>query len=176
MSAKLIGANVPANDFSKIRKFYQTLLGLEPARSFTEEMRSYHIPLSNDGHFLFISERQAEDEQICAVFAVENLQKTKSDLVAAGGQVFVDNIDMPISPKMMATYEAKNVTRALITPNAGKMALMRDPEQNVIAIIQLEPHMAPYYNAANLRSFLSPSVLITHDQTVREGAVLDSQT
>jgi predicted enzyme related to lactoylglutathione lyase len=174
MSAKLIAANVPASDTAKVGKFYRALLGLEPARSFTEQTKSYHIPLSNDGHFLWISERTAEDEQICSVFAVDDLQQTKSELVAAGGRVFVDNIDAPISPRLMKAYRANNTSKAAVTPTAGKMALVRDPENNVIAVIQLEPHLAPYYHATDVKSFLSPAVLAAHRQVLKEGALLDS--
>jgi predicted enzyme related to lactoylglutathione lyase len=172
MKSKLIAINVPASDHTKVSRFYQTLMGMEPARSYTTEVKSLHAPLSNDGHFLFISDRNAEDEQIACLFAVDDLNAAKKELEAAGGKVFVDNIKTPIAPSMRQTYDAANTSGHPTSEHLGVAALVRDPENNVIAIIKLEPHAAGFFNAENLTSYLSHAVKAAHRLVLHEGAKL----
>ena len=179
MKAKLIAANVPASDHKKMSAFYEALFGIDLARSLTEEVKSSHAPIGNDGQQVWISDRTAEDEQIACVFAVENLEAAKDELTRAGGKVFVDNIETPISPKLYEFYrknaEVANAGRAdvEVTPTLGTAALIRDPENNVFAIMQLEAHVAAYFDADRLGVPLNPHILSVHNMVRDAGKALD---
>src|SRR5262245_4915341 len=88
MAARLVACNIPTTDHTASNAFYQALLGIEPARSLTSQLTSYHVPVSNDGQYLWLTDRTVPEEQPTAVFVVDNLDQAITDLTAAGGQQF----------------------------------------------------------------------------------------
>jgi predicted enzyme related to lactoylglutathione lyase len=175
MKAKLIACNVPTSNAEPARKFYSALFGVESARSFSDQVESYHIPISNHGEWLWISHRTAADEQITCVFAVENLERAMADLSNAGGKAFVQPFDAPISPKLIKTYAEALAPDVQVTPTMGRFALMRDPDNNVIGLMQPEEHahqffgLGKYAAPVNVIAPLADRVLETHQRVLEIG-------
>jgi predicted enzyme related to lactoylglutathione lyase len=176
MKGKLVAFNVPTKNHQESWTFYSALLGMQFARSFSEEVKSYHIPLSNEGHWMWISDRTAEDEQITCVFAVDDINEAVSGLTRAGGRAFVEPFDAPISPKMMDHYAENRYTdRSKITPTMGKFALVRDPDDNVICLMQPEEHAFSIFKLGKYETPLRTEVLETHERVLKAGQQLETE-
>jgi predicted enzyme related to lactoylglutathione lyase len=177
MAAKLIACNVPTSNSPASQAFYKALLGQDFARSYSERVNSHHVPLSNDGLWLWITDRQAADERITCVFAVDNLDHAMASLRNNGGFVFFGPIDTPISPKLMQTYAGTRggIPPAHVTPTMGRYALVRDPDGNVIGLMQLEPHAESFFKAGAFAEPLSPQVHAAHQRTMQAGKVLEGE-
>src|SRR4051794_35305546 len=103
--AKLIQCNVPATNLTKTQDFYKVLFSdLNFARSLTDEIETYHQPISADGIQLTISPRQSEVEQITCYFAVDDLDKVLSTLQQVGGVVVREPFSLPVAPEVQAHY------------------------------------------------------------------------
>src|SRR2546423_2011520 len=106
--AKLIQCNVPSTNIRKSRAFYQVLFSDHDfARSLTDDIESYHQPVSADGIQLTIPPRQAENEQPMCYFAVDNLDATLSSLERNGGTVLREPFTLDVSPDAFPAYEAQ---------------------------------------------------------------------
>ena len=175
MNGKLIAANVPSENHEAAQKFYSALLGVDFARSLTDEIRGYHVPISNDGHWLWISDKTAEDEVITCVFAVDNLDESMAVLREAGGIPFIEPFDMPISPQMMEFYEGtrRAAGTSTVTPTLGRSALMRDPDGNVIALCEIEEHAHEFFKIGEHRQPVSQSAVNLHNRVRRAGSKLE---
>jgi predicted enzyme related to lactoylglutathione lyase len=169
LRAKLIACNVPSSNPAATQSFYSALLGVDFARSLTEQTTSFHIPLTEDGQFLWLSDRTAKEEQITCVFAVDDLDHAMNELSRAGGSRFIGPFDTPIAPKLMSFYERQVPSGVKVTPTLGRCALMRDPDGNTIALMQLEQHAQVFYKAGEYDRGLSEYTMRVHEK-VREAA------
>lgn len=172
LKAKLIACNVPSSNHAAAQGFYSALLGIEFARSLTEATTSHHIPLTEEGQFLWLSDRTAKEEQITCVFAVDNLDQVMNELSKVGGSRFIGPFDTPISPKLMSFYEAQVPAGVKVTPTLGKCALMKDPDGNVIALMQLEQHAHIFYRTGQHDRGLSEFTLNVHRKVREAGTAL----
>jgi predicted enzyme related to lactoylglutathione lyase len=173
MKAKLMALNVPASDPQASRSFYAALLGTEFARSYTEDITSYHCPLADD-LLLWISHRLSNDEKIAAVFAVDNLDAAVAELRGAGGQQFGGPFESPISPKLLSTYrENRAHTGAPVTNTMGKYSLVKDPDNNIVAIMQVEEHAHEFFKLGKYAAPMSAKKIIAHQQVIQVGKQLE---
>jgi predicted enzyme related to lactoylglutathione lyase len=173
MKAKLVACNVPTKNHRTSVNFYQTLFGLEFARSFSTEVESHHIPLTNEGQWFWISNRTATDEQISCVFAVDNLDAALAELTKAGGKIFVQPFTAPIAEQAIDFYAANRGTvRGNVTGNMGRLALLRDPDGNVIALLQPETHAQSIFKVGPFAIPLSAELLESHERTREAGKAL----
>src|SRR6266849_6388644 len=98
LHAKLVTCTVPTKNSAAAQKFYNTLFGGQDfARSLNDKFESYFRPISQDGLTLSIATRSNDREPITCFFAVDNLDATVSQLVAAGGKVVVNSSALPVS-------------------------------------------------------------------------------
>jgi len=171
LNAKLIAINVPARNSASAESFYQALLGTDFARSWTAAQHHMHTPISEEGLWMWIGQRMAQDEGISAWFAVDNLDQTVAALERSGGQRVGNVVDAPIAPTLQQTY---NQQRPGLNPNnsMGKFQLMQDPDGNHLWIGQLEPHAQEYFGAGAHDRGLSQQTVAAHQRVKQQGASL----
>ena len=105
MTFKLISINVPSKNGEAARKFYSALTGVEAARSLSESVEAYNIPLTSDGTWLWLPPPQHEkDNGPVAYFAVDNLSKATKLAQSNGAEVLGKPIDMPIASDFRDDY------------------------------------------------------------------------
>jgi len=141
--AKLIQCNVPSQNIRKSRAFYGLLFDHQDfARSLTDEIESYHLPISTDGIQLTISPKQAVNEQITCYFAVDNLDATLTALEQNGGTVVREPFTLDISADAFPGYREQvkqnhNVRADQFKSDVGRCAIVKDPDGNLIGLTQL---------------------------------------
>ena len=145
LNAKLVICNVPTKNSGAARKFYNTLFGGQDfARSLNDKIKSFYRPINQDGLTLGIAARQNDREPITCFFAVDNLDATVRQLVAAGGKVVLNSTDLPISgpPQAKKTFDDALTKRGAQPSNsAGRFVTMLDPDENYIGLMQLDNTM-----------------------------------
>jgi predicted enzyme related to lactoylglutathione lyase len=171
LNAKLIAVNVPARNSAAAESFYQALMGTDFARSWTSATHSIHTPLTEDGLWMWLSQRMAPDEGITAWFAVDNLDQTIAALERAGGHRVGGTVDAPIAPALQQTY---NQQRPNLNPTntMGKFQLMQDPDGNHLWVGQLEGHAEEYFGVGTHDRGLSQQKVAAHQRVKQLGAQL----
>src|SRR5437763_13798008 len=145
LNAKLITCNVPTKNSAAAQKFYNTLFGGQDfARSLHDKIESHFRPIHQDGLTLSIATRHDDREPITCFFAVDNLNESVRQLVAAGGKVVVNPTPMPASAPPQANKAAQDVQASA---NLGQFVTMLDPDGNYLGLIQLDPSMQSHFNA-----------------------------
>jgi predicted enzyme related to lactoylglutathione lyase len=173
LKAKLIAVNIPTRNQDASNAFYAKLLGIDLARSFTEATRSYHAPLTQSGEWLWVSARNANDEATLAVFAVDNLDQTVRDLVAAGGQSVLGPISPPISPKLYPEYsKGRSAKGGHPSQTLGRFQMVKDPDGNVIMLAELDKDAQASFKAGPHDPGLSQEQVDQHQKTKQAGSAL----
>lgn len=140
--SKLIQCNVPSTNIRKSRDFYSVVFGDIPfARTLTEELEGFHLPISVDGVQLTITPRQSEEEQITCYFAVDNLEQTLSALERTGGTVVCEPFALHVAPSVLPEYATSvkqyHPITGEIAGDIGRSAIVRDPDGNLIGLTEL---------------------------------------
>ena len=157
LQAKLVSCNVPTKNTAAARKFYDTLFGGQDfARSLWDKHESYFRPISQDGVHITIGARQNDREPITCFFAVDNLEETVRQLVAAGGKVVVNSTPMPISgsPQAVKVFH-EGAAAGQTATTMGHFATMLDPDGNYLGLMQVDNSMQPHFNARPAQRTLS---------------------
>jgi predicted enzyme related to lactoylglutathione lyase len=184
MKAKLVSINVPTNNHEKSSAFYSKLLGTDFVESLGARARSSHAPLSNEGHWMWISDRMDDEEKITAVFAVDNIQASINELTDAGGELIM-LIPTPIAPEIRDRYQRDIADRSAsdrVGPppgttgggtsggtsggthegppkGLGPYALVRDPDGNVIGLFSPEDHAQRFFKVGRYETPLNEETL-----------------
>src|SRR2546423_2696348 len=135
LAAKLIHISVPGYQKQKQHDFWGKLFGIDVARSLTDDVESYHFPISEDGLFLTLGPPQNRgDNQITCFFAVENLKYTLTDLQTLGGKVVTPPFEIPVAQRATGFYNSrlKTVGSKTSAPNGefASIAYIEDPDGN----------------------------------------------
>lgn len=143
MQARLAMINFPVPSTQAARSFYEKLLGIELARSLTEQRPgSLHAPVAN-GVQMLVNQRLKANEGPTPYFAVADLNGTIGALTGAGGQVVIGPTPLPLHSKVksgggLIDISCNSATTAL-PQNMGVFSLIRSPDGNLIGVIQLDP-------------------------------------
>src|SRR5271169_1397882 len=116
LNAKLVMCHIPTNNSATAQRFYNTLFGGDDFARSLATIESYYRPISQDGVTLTMAGRQDQREPITCYFAVDNLDDTVRQLVAAGGKVVVNSTLMPVS----GPPAAKKVFDDAVTARGGR--------------------------------------------------------
>lgn len=142
LQASLVFVNIPSDKPEASSSFYQTLLGIDLARSLSHE-ESYHAPISDDGIDLNVNVRHAPQEGPTAFFAVPSLERALRAAQEAGGQVVWGPEDVRMPEQDFERYRAglKEVegTEAE-SPSMGQAAILTDPGGSHVGVIELAKH------------------------------------
>jgi predicted enzyme related to lactoylglutathione lyase len=158
LRAKLIMCSMPSGDLAKARNFYSALLGSDNwARALSDQVEAYHQPISSDGIDLNVTQRQGNNDSQTCFYAVDDLNQATQALTAAGGSVVRGPFDLPISQKAMQDYSAEVQTTdpgTPITGSAGQCTLIRDPDGNLLGLMQLAEHTKHHFKAGKFKKGL----------------------
>jgi predicted enzyme related to lactoylglutathione lyase len=150
-----------------VPKFYNTLFGGQDfARSLNDKVESYFRPINQDGLTLSIATRYDDREPITCFFAVDNLNETVRQLVAAGGKVVVNPTEMPASGPPQAIKAAQEVQLSNIL---GHFVMMLDPDGNYLGLMQLDDSMQPHFNARPAQRTLSKAQVDKQERWKQHG-------
>jgi len=159
LNAKLVICSVPTKNSAVARKFYDTLFGGQDfARSLNDKKECYFRPINQDGLTLSIAERSDDREPITCFFAVDNLDETVRQLVAAGGKVVVNSTAMPVSgpPQAIKSFnDARTAEHLQPSHTLGHFVTMLDPDGNYLGLMHLDDSMQPHFNARPAQRTLS---------------------
>src|SRR5262245_6787233 len=78
--------NVPSDDPSLSRSFFEKLLGIEMAPALSDE-EAYHAPVSADGIDLNVTKRHVPQEGMIPFFGTRDLPGTLASVADWGGEV-----------------------------------------------------------------------------------------
>jgi predicted enzyme related to lactoylglutathione lyase len=119
-SSKLV-ATIPAVDIKRAEEFYTRVLGLSVALRPQEGVL---ILEAGAGTQIMIYEREAtKAEHTAATFEVKDLERVVDDLAAKGVQFEQYDFD-----------DFKTDQRGIAEMEGGKMAWLKDPEGNILAL------------------------------------------
>ena len=119
-SSKLL-ATIPAVDIKRAEEFYTRVLGLSVA---VRPQEGVLILEAGAGSQIMIYEREAtKAEHTAATFEVKDLERVVVDLTAKGVQFEQYDFD-----------DFKTDERGIAEMEGGKMAWLKDPEGNILAL------------------------------------------
>jgi len=172
MEARLIACNIPTTDHTKSNAFYQALTGIEPARSLSDQMKAYHLPISNDEQYLWLSDRTVPQEQPACVFAVDNLDQAITTLVNAGGQQMGGVITATVDPADVDYFRTATKGRdpnAQPQPQMGRLGYVKDPDGNVLMLFEVSAGAGVWFGTGHHKKGLDQQVLQSHNKAIQRG-------
>jgi predicted enzyme related to lactoylglutathione lyase len=176
LHAKLVICSVPTKNSATARKFYDTLFGGQDfARSLNDKMESFYRPIHQDGLTLSIDTRHDDREPITCYFAVDNLEETVRQLVAAGGKVIVNSTAIPISgPPQAKKIHDDALARQNVKPSssAGHFVTMLDPDGNYLGLMQMDSSMQSHFDIQPAHWVLSQAQVDDLDNWKKRGEPL----
>ena len=169
LKAKLCMFNVPADggDVEKTRDFYAALLGIEFIPAWTDQVESYHAPVSADGIKFSVQTPGTGQKSAACIFAVDDLEVAKKELKRLGGRVVVEKFSLPIAKSALSHYRetARKVgITEKVTKNVGNCAILKDPSGNSLVLVELENHAKYSFKTGAYNTGLTERQIAEHKQ------------
>ena len=179
LKAKLIHISIPGFQQQKQEEFWSKLFGLDFARSLTDDVRSYHFPISEDGLFLTVGPPQdRRDNQITCFFAVDDLKNTLTDLQKSGGNVVTPPFEIPVAQRATGFYNSRlNAVGSKASAPDGvfaSVAYVEDPAGNLLALIEADESAHVFFGLGEYQRPLTAEQVAGHKATVAAGKIFDS--
>lgn len=130
LNSKLVICNIPTTNSEAARKFYGTLLGSDAFAPAPNDADSYFQPISPDGIDLTITRRYDDNESWTCYFAVDSLDRAIEELSGLGGKI---------------VHEPATVAGAKGEREVGRFAVMLDPDQNHVGLMEVQDEEAQSY-------------------------------
>lgn len=166
LNAKLCMVNVPADDAGKTKDFYSALLGIEFIPAWSDEVESYHAPVSTDGIKFSVQAPGPDQKGSACIFAVDDLEEAKKELKRLGGRVVVEKFSLPIAKSAMNHYRQAvlkvGVHPDQITENVGTCAVVKDPSGNSLVLVELDKHAQYSFKAGPYSTGLTARQMEEH--------------
>jgi len=179
MNAKLICISAPAQDVERSRGFYAALTGMDLAYSFSDDITSYHIPITPDGIYLVVGPPQVpRDNAMCCFFAVDDLAAATAELTKAGGKVMGQPVKASVSPRAQNFYSQKLKDQGVMEPFDGsfiEFQYLEDPGGNLLGLMRVDPASRLYFGLDNGASGYTTGQALTakqiagHQETIQAG-------
>jgi len=167
LKSKLLFVNVPSNNPESVVDFYNRLLGVDLARSLTEEVTAYHAPIDEDGIDLNVTERRYDDEKITCYFGVEDLDAAVGEVEQGGGKVVAGPYDVQVDDAVFEDYkkqqqeELHGREREDVEKSLGRSAVVVDPDGVPFGLMELTGHAQRHFNAGRYqRELRAPQVRV----------------
>jgi len=176
MKAKLIHVEVrtPAGSQDATVGFYSRLFEEELARSFTDEVESYHLPISKDGSWLSVNVLGgAIDDELPIVchFAVDDLDAAIAQLTDAGGTTLTEVVTAEVAEP---ARDFVGQRLAVSDGHSGEpvsefvtTAYVKDPAGNTIAVSEVSAPFRPWFGLHEPP--VTDEQLAAHRKTVQAG-------
>jgi catechol 2,3-dioxygenase-like lactoylglutathione lyase family enzyme len=114
---------IPVADVKRARAFYERTLGFAPKDE--NEGGVFYECGKGTRVFLYKSTFAGTNKASCAFFTIDNLETEMADLRTRG--VVFENYDLP---------GMKTVNGVVVSPGGTKNAWFKDPDGNIMALIQ----------------------------------------
>ena len=174
--AQVAFINVPAKDLEKSRRFYEILFDSVFARSLTEKPKGFHMPVSCPRTYWHVTERTHERETTVVYVAIRNLKHTLKRLVAAGGEVVSEPRNLRISGRMFEVFKERVESKleqvdpgVPVTEEMGHFALLKDPEGNVVGVMELAKYLYYHFGYGRHRKPATQEQLEDHLEAIGTG-------
>ncbi len=178
MTAKLIFYNVPSSNVQNSLKFYSALLGIDASdfvRAPSDQTESYNYLISPDGIELHISSRHHPNEGVTPYYAVDDLNAALNELERLGAKVDVKPSPVQVAAAAMPAYQAEAAKLGQkVTAHLGQFAIVRDPDNNMLGLMQLEDAANRYFKSGPYRNNLSAEQLAALQGAKRLGQQIKS--
>lgn len=154
MSTKLINCAVPTRDIDASKDFYEALLGVEFGRSMSEYFAYY--AWASAGVKITVHTPDWKSAGVVLTFAVDDLSSATQKLSEAGGEIYQENIDVPIPKAIQQNAYAKHFEElglckaADVTNSLGRMSLLRDPAKNMVILLQVHEYAKVLFERGDL--------------------------
>jgi predicted enzyme related to lactoylglutathione lyase len=165
LKSKLLFVNVPSTKPDSVVGFYNDVLGVDLARSLTEDVTSYHAPIDEDGIDINVTDRQYEGEQITCYFGVDDLDAALGDVKQSGGKVVAGPFDVQVDDKIFEEYKKQQLEdlrgpdREEVEQSLGRSAVVVDPGGVPFGLMELKGHAQRHYNAGrHQRELRAPQI------------------
>jgi predicted enzyme related to lactoylglutathione lyase len=147
--ARPIIISMDVNDPEQAAKFYTEVLGVEFARSLSNDSLSYHAPISSDGILLQLLKGPKKDShEVVISFAVKNLDQALSEAIADGGTKLSAPVDLKIPEKILQHYKhtyAREFAGQEAGSSLGLSCQIKTATGETIGLVQLDPHAEVFY-------------------------------
>lgn len=155
-NAKLITVSYSSNS-QQARDFYSALLGVELARSLTDRLESYHSLVSAGVQLTLQPPQQGAQHSVICHFAVDDLNASVKQLTQKGGTQVAGPFDLPHAAKTFSDFKNSYAQLAgagapPVTPSIGTSVIMRDPDGNLVGLVQLAPHARVLFERGDLNT------------------------
>jgi predicted enzyme related to lactoylglutathione lyase len=167
LKSKLLFVNVPSNNPDSVVGFYNNLLGVDLARSLTEEVTAYHAPIDEDGIDINVTERRYDDEKITCYFGVEDLDDAVGQVEQGGGKVVAGPFEVQVEDKVFEEYkkqqlkELRGQEREEVERNLGRSVVVIDPDGVPFGLMELTGHAQRHFNFGRYqRELRAPQIRI----------------
>jgi predicted enzyme related to lactoylglutathione lyase len=176
VKAKLVHLEVPTDEGVKdsVLEFYASLFGTPLARSFTDVVESYHLPIGRDGTWLSVHVRSGEAtaEQTVCHFAVDDLAAAVAELTAAGGTLVDSDVESKVADSASDHYKASLEVRdpdgaAKYDGSFFKLAYVRDPGGNLVGLMEVADSASVWFD---LDALPTEAQMEGHRRTLTAGA------
>ncbi len=153
MKARLIACTVPGAAGSK--DFYEALLGVKLGTAVARDPWPY--AWASAGVKLTVGGEGWAGYGPMLSFAVDALDEATQTLMAAGGEVLQEGLQMTVPPDLFEAYAARYEevglgVAASVTDRLGTLTVIRDPGGSLIGLVQLEPYAEVFFEAGQLSS------------------------
>jgi predicted enzyme related to lactoylglutathione lyase len=143
MKAKPVIYSVPSNDIKRSQTFYSKLLGVEVARSFTDQYESYNTPISDGGLDLTVNQRHTQHDTPMMYFAVDNLRDALAQAEKLGATTVWGPQEIAIDAKYLEQYSEiarRETPGAKPSTHMGSAAVLVDPGGSQFGLMELAEH------------------------------------
>lgn len=127
--------------------FYSHIFGIEFSRTWTDFVKVFYAPISIDATMFSVEWRdRPANEKITPfpLFIVDSLDEAEKELVELGGKLFGERFELPIAKQGLPKYREMMLKLGLhehqITDKVGVARKMMDPNENMLGLLQPDPH------------------------------------
>lgn len=149
--------NISSVDPKATAEFYSKMLGIEFARSLTEEVEAYHAPINKEGVQLQITGTikgaDRSKEKVTVYYRVDNIAEAIDAVKKAGGKAPSDTFDLKIPAKIFPKFKEATL-RILgeeglraedVKDTLGKAATVVGVDGSPIGLIELNKQAKLFY-------------------------------
>lgn len=175
MTRKLIMISIPSSDPKKTAALYSSIFGVEFARSFSETVIAYHVPISEEGILFQIQQRFKDNEGATTYFAVTDLKQEVAEIEKTGAKRISEEHDMKIADRVLAPYleNYERIYGRAGHSSLGKAVVLEDGDGHRICLMELHEHAHPVFKIGKHLDSLTVEHLTHHSRTVEIGKLLE---
>jgi len=167
--------SIPSANPKKAAALYSHVFGIELARTYSDSVVAYHIPISDDGILFQIQQRFRDNEGTTSYFSVSDLNAEVAELERAGAKRIGGEHDMKISDRVLQPYREnyKHIYGADAHSSLGRACVLEDTDSNRICLMELHEHAHAIFKVGKHHRSVAAEHLMHHRRTLEIGKALE---